>query len=165
MNHSLVLISTEIINTIPFPVFDGSSDVDSEEHQPPASAVDAGHAPPTLSRPACQRAGRGFPMGRGSRKRGGASGLLRGLALPSVWEQLLFPPRGATGPVYEPGGGGQGGRSSERQCVSPGGREGAGPVHIHLEEEDGAEDQHRGGGGAFKQFPGAYFFLGETVLV
>ncbi|EFB18889.1 hypothetical protein PANDA_010819 [Ailuropoda melanoleuca] len=63
-------------------------------------------------------------MGRGSRKRDGASGLLRGLALPSVWEQLLFPPRGATGPVYEPGGGGQGGRSSERQCVSPGGREG-----------------------------------------
>lgn len=70
------------------------------------------------------------------RRRGGASGLFRGLARRRLPEQLFSPISGARGPVCEPGGGGQGGLSRERQCGSSRGGGGAGPVYIHLEEED-----------------------------
>ena len=53
---------------------------------------------------------------------------------------------GTGGPVHGPSGRGEGGRGSERQRVRPGGRGGAGPVHIHLEEEDGRTEDHRDGG-------------------
>jgi hypothetical protein len=52
----------------------------------------------------------------------------------------------ARGPVNGPRGRGASGRGGERQCVRGGSRRGAGPVHIHLEEKNGPQDQdHRNG--------------------
>ncbi|XP_049750035.1 retinitis pigmentosa 9 protein isoform X2 [Loxodonta africana] len=49
------------------------------------------------------------------------------------------------GPVRGPGGLGEDRRGGERQRLLPGGGGGAGPVYIHLEEEDGAaeDEDHR----------------------
>lgn len=45
---------------------------------------------------------------------------------------------------HGPRGRGQDGGGGQRQRVRPGGRRGAGPVHLHYEEEDGQEDEdHR----------------------
>lgn len=151
-----VLISTEIIDTIPFWVLGQflRGKIQGRPVSHPPSAADAGHAPHAFP-PASQSVGWGFPWGRacagGAERRRGSGRAAAGQGVPAslttaVQRPLLFWPGGAGHAIHGPGSGGEDGRGGQCQCVCPGGGGGAGPVHIHLEEEDRAEDQdHRDG--------------------
>lgn len=106
---------------------------------------DADFLVPAPSSPPLISSGRGL---LGFPRAGRGSGLVCGLR-PRPWARTrgsrAFAGR-ARGPVNGPRGRGASGRGGERQCVRGGGGCGAGPVHIHLEEKNGPQDQdHRNG--------------------
>lgn len=153
-NHSLVLISTEIMNTIPFPVF--GQFLRNSVGGRPDSRLRCGRRPrpPTPSPSRVSARGVGLRAGARLAQDGRFSSSRNSYFSRSeakeakVWTRRRWP----------------GGRS-ESQCASPGGWVVLALDPFTLKRKTGAEDQHRGGRGAFEQFPGAYLFLGEKVLL
>uniref|UniRef100_A0A8D1KHS5 5'-nucleotidase n=1 Tax=Sus scrofa TaxID=9823 RepID=A0A8D1KHS5_PIG len=150
MNHCLALISRERINTIPLfcPCTILQPLVSEKTSFPPRPPTQTRLSSP-LGSPAQASVGGAFHwggdfLGGGARPGVQASPPACGSEACSRPATSSLAAGGTGGPVHGPSGRGEGGRGSERQRVRPGGRGGAGPVHIHLEKEDGPEDQdHR----------------------